>query len=248
MQEKVSIITVCMNSETTIKRCLRSVKSQTYKNIEHIIVDGNSTDKTLQIISEEAIENRDVTSEPDTGIYNALNKGLERATGDIVCVLHSDDEFFSENTIEIIVKKFRDQPELNLISGHVRLFNGDTLIRYYGRIELSIENIRKGLIPAHTGLFLSTSKKLSAQYYDESFASAGDFEYLTRLQKEKPYVYYSDEVITDMQIGGESTSGLKSYIRSTIEIQRALKENNIKFNSVLIWLRLLWKLKQFWRK
>jgi len=248
MPLKMSVITVCMNSEATIKRCVNSVKSQKYEHIEHIIIDGGSTDKTLQIIQEEANSKSQISSESDFGIYNALNKGLRKVTGDLVCFLHSDDEFASINTVGHLVEIFKQRPELDLLSGHVRLFSGDKLKRHYGRIDLSIDNITRGMIPAHTGMSFSTSSNLFKQYYDESYTSAGDFEYLTRLLKLKPNIYYSDKVITNMQLGGKSTSGVKSYIRSTIEIHRALEKNGIKFNTISIWIRFFWKLKQYWLK
>lgn len=153
---KISIITATYNSEAHIADCVRSVNSQTYDNIEHIIIDGASKDNTLEIIN--CIPNRVTTivSEPDKGIYDAMNKGIKAATGDIIGILNSDDFFTSDNIIETVVDNFKNS-DIDALYGDVHFVNPDDIsksVRYYSSAIFKPLLFRFGFMPAHPSFYM----------------------------------------------------------------------------------------------
>ena len=152
--KKVSIITVCFNSSNTIKRTLDSVNNQTYQNIEHIIVDGNSVDETLKIVNQHKSRAGPVISETDHGIYDAMNKGLVKASGDIICFLNSDDEFHSLNLVADVMEVFEND-QLDLVYGDVIYVSNERKpIRHYKSKSFTVDKLRSGFMPAHPSLFI----------------------------------------------------------------------------------------------
>ena len=159
---KISIITVCFNSEETIVSTLNSVLSQTYDEIEHIIIDGGSTDRTLDILDQYNFKNKIVVSESDDGIYDAMNKGIKIAQGDIITILNSDDIYQSSSTISEVMKDIIDNPEKDIFLGDVVFFNKNNfnkIFRYYSAKNFKSKLLLDGIMPPHPSSFIK--KKIS---------------------------------------------------------------------------------------
>ena len=238
---KVSIITVCYNSSQFIRSAIESVLSQSYGDIEYIVIDGASTDGTLEIINE--YNNiADIISEPDRGIYDAMNKGLSRATGDIIGILNSDDFYRDLNVITDVVKMFKDNPKTDLVLGNVDFVRSDELtrrIRLYSSSSFYPWTMRFGLMPPHPGAFISKSAYDQAGVYKLGYKIGADFDIFVRmlLVHKMPYTKLNKTLVR-MRVGGVSTSGLESYMTSTKEMLRSLAENKIYSNLIFILIRL----------
>jgi glycosyltransferase involved in cell wall biosynthesis len=239
---KVSLITVCYNNIDTIKDCLSSVKSQTYHNIEHIVIDGLSDDGTIEFLQSCQDQLTTLESGHDDGIYDALNKGLSHVTGDIVGIVHADDLLVDEFSIESIVDCFENHPEADIVIANANFFDSTKnkkIIRIYRSSNFKPWMMRFGFMPAHTATFIRKSIFDRYGKYKTNYISAGDFDLFVRLLliHRVPY-FLLDKTISSMGTGGMSTSGLSSYWRTSIEILRALRENGISSNWVFILFRL----------
>jgi glycosyltransferase involved in cell wall biosynthesis len=239
---KISIITVAFNNKSVIKDCINSVYKQSYSNIEHIIVDGNSKDGTLDVIQKYKKKNTKIISEPDKGIYDALNKGIKIATGDVIGILHADDVFKNNQVLKQVIKLFKQNIYIDALAGNVVFFNTK---------KNNIENriirsdifrpwmLRFGFMPAHTATFIKRSVFKKFGLYDASFKSAGDFEFLLKLiLVNKVKFFYLKKTLVRMRTGGVSTSGMQSYTRTSIEILYALRKNGFYSNYLFVLLRL----------
>jgi glycosyltransferase involved in cell wall biosynthesis len=242
---KISIITACYNNEQTIEDTLKSVQSQSYSNVEHIIIDGGSSDSTLEIIKEYPHISI-VVSEPDQGIYDALNKGLALATGDVLGFLHSDDYFSDTEVLATINTAFETNSSLDCTFGDIRFIkeNGDTL-RYYSSKKWRPTQFRFGLMPAHTSFF--AKKKIYDQHqFDLQFRIAGDFEQLIRIiYINKASYKYLPLVTTCMRPGGASTDGFKSNLTINKEILTACRLHGIRTNYLMIYSKYFKKIFEF---
>lgn len=233
---KISIITVCYNSESTIEDTIKSVLSQDYDDIEYIIIDGGSKDGTIGIVDNYADRIAKIVSEPDKGIYDAMNKGIGLATGELIGILNSDDFYVSNDVLSSIASKFMSSPEIEATIADVVFVeeaDKDTFVtkRYYSAKSFSPWKMRFGVMPPHLATFLrsSTAKKLGS--YKLNLKSASDFEYFVRLFCiEKTHFCYIPRVLVAMRLGGFSTSGIKSYLRTINESVLALKFNGIYSN------------------
>ena len=246
---KVTLITATYNSESTIKDCLQSVAQQTYPNIEHIIVDGASRDATISIVkSFQNIEK--YISEPDKGIYDALNKGLQMSTGDIIGFLHSDDCFESKDTIEKIVAVFQKNNSIDGIYGDLDFVSQkdmNVIVRKWK--SSSQKNVKYGWMPPHPTLFLT--KKIYEKYqgFDTSFRIAGDYDFILRILKDNHLkLSYLPVVITKMRIGGVSTGKVKALRQKSREDIKALKNNKFQYPYFILLLKILQKLPQLFVK
>lgn len=229
---KISIITATYNSAAHISNCIASVHEQTCENIEHLIIDGASQDNTLEIIN--ALPNRvtKIISEPDKGIYDAMNKGIKVATGEIIGTLNSDDVLFDKNVIAKVAETFRENPEIECLYGNLVFVNED------GKIvrKWQSKTFQKGLFdrswtPAHPTFYCR--KEVFEKYglYKTNYKIAADVEFMFRLMElNKVKSYFLDENIVKMSIGGVSTQGFKSTYIITRELQRAFTENGKKLN------------------
>lgn len=246
---KISIITVCFNSEETIEKTLRSVLEQDYKNKEYIIIDGLSTDTTNSIINRYRNKIDYVISEADKGIYDAINKGISISTGEVICILHSNDIFSNNQTLSNVYKYFYNNQNLNILLGaacYKKDFNKKLISRNYSVKFFKPWMLRFGLSPPHPSSFIK--KKIYQKYgfYDSSYVIAGDFDIFTRfLFKNNLSYQISHECFVFMQPGGLSNRGIKSFYISTIEILKSLKINNIYSNFFFVLLRFPVKIIQF---
>lgn len=246
---KISIITATYNSAAYIATCLASVNSQTHKNIEHIIVDGASKDNTLEII--EATPNRvvKIISESDNGIYDALNKGIQLASGELIAFLHTDDVFATPQTIANIVNQFSNE-DVNGVYGNLVFVNEENkVVRTWNSGPFSLSMVKKGWMPPHPTLVLR--KTVYEQYglFNPSFRIAGDYDFMLRIMLAKDIqLKYLPEVITNMKIGGASTGSIKGIIRKSKEDLKAMRNNGFKLPIVVLLAKNVRKLPQLFIK
>lgn len=244
---KISIITVCFNSEATIENTIRSVASQTYKEIEYIIVDGNSTDKTVEIIKK--YENTVVTkwiSEKDSGLYDAMNKGIKMATGDYIGILNSDDVFYETTTIEQVASFIEKNKGIDAITGNIVQHNGKKIVRKYSSKSWVPNRLKIGFMPPHPSIFIKRSLFDKFGFYTLGYRIAADYELIIRFfLKNKISYLYSGITTTTMLVGGASSSGLQSYKIITEEVRRGFNENNLNYYPILVKYRIIWKILSF---
>ena len=252
---KISLITVSYNSAATISDTFDSVLAQTYSDLEYIVVDGNSTDNTIDIIQEyEKRFNGKMRwiSELDNGLYDAINKGIKMATGNIVGIIHSDD-FYAHNTVlEQIAETFKKDTNIQTVFGDVRFVNPDDLnktVRYYSSKKFTPKRFRFGFMPAHPTFFAYKSNFEKVGYYETNYKIAADFELLLRFLyiHKLSYCYLPLDMIT-MRTGGLSTKSYKSNILLNKEIVKACKRNGVYTNLFLVYLKYFVKIFEFINK
>lgn len=248
---KVSIITVTYNSAKTLQDTIDSLTFQDYSNIEYIIVDGNSTDGTLDIIKNNPSVISQWISEPDKGLYDAMNKGIKIATGDIVGIINSDDFYHRPDSISQIVAAFQDFKSdcvyADLI--FVNPSNLEKTVRYYRSGRFSHTKFKKGLMPAHPTFFTYRENFLKFGYYETDYKIAADFELLVRfLYRYKLSYYYLPIDLMKMRTGGLSTKSWKSNFIINKEDLRACNENGLKTNYLWLYSRYFKKLLEFFPK
>ncbi len=230
---KISIITVCFNSEQTVKRTLQSIKDQDFNNIEFIIVDGGSKDGTLKIIENSDVSISTLISEKDGGIYDAMNKGLRVASGDIVGFLNADDQYATNSVLSRVAKEMQEQ-KLDAVLGDVAYFhknNPGRMIRRYRSDRFTPERLAWGWMPAHPALFLSRAIIQRVGYFKSEYRIAGDFDYIARVFYGRDLQYrHLPEVLVHMQTGGASTAGWRSKVLLNQEVLRSCRENGISTN------------------
>jgi glycosyltransferase len=222
----VSIITATFNSSETLEQCIKSVLEQTYQNIEYIIIDNCSKDSTLDIAKTHSEGISRLVSEPDKGIFDALNKGIKLASGDIVGFLHADDFYASTDVIEHVVEKFN-------ISGadavygdlqYVSKNNTDKIIRNWVAGEFSRKKMLNGWMPPHPTLFIKRECYKKYGYFNLNYIIAADYELMLRfIIKNQITLSYLPKVLVKMRTGGTSNKGIKNIIQKSKEDLKALK-------------------------
>jgi glycosyltransferase involved in cell wall biosynthesis len=212
---RVSIITVCYNRKVTIRQSIKSVLGQDYPNIEYIVIDGNSTDGTKEIIQSYAGRITKVVSEPDSGMYDAINKGLHLATGDIVGLMHSDDEFYDVSVISKIVAAFKTAPEADGLYGNGIYVSNDAeerIVRNRIGGPYDFKKIKAGWLPLHPTVYLKKSVMEKHGFYNLDFKIASDTEFLLRyLFQHKINMVYLDDYVVKMRMGGLSTNYKRAF-------------------------------------
>jgi glycosyltransferase involved in cell wall biosynthesis len=245
---KISIITVCYNSRGTISDTINSVLAQTYPHIEYIVVDGASSDGTRELISSYGKKISKLISEPDNGIYDALNKGIRAASGDIIGILNSDDVFHNETVIEEIAEAFEDK-KLDVIICDVQFVdpvNTSKVIRYYSSRNFKTSRFRFGFMPAHPGFYAKRELFDKFGYYKTDYRIAADYELEMRflLTNHLRYRYLQIPVVS-MRTGGVSNKSIISNYILNKEIARACKENGLSTNVFFIYSKYFLKIFQF---
>lgn len=245
---KVTVITVCFNSAATLADTLRSVASQSHPDIEHIVIDGGSTDGTVSIVEKERDRISQFVSEPDDGIYDAMNKGLRLATGEIIGFLNSDDVYENAHVIRSIVREFA-APGLEAVFADAVFVDADrpaSVLRRYSSRHFGPKTIAWGWMPAHPTLFLRRSVYERHGGFKTGYRIAGDFEFIARTFSRNEIRYrYLPEVFVRMRNGGVSTSGLKGTLLLNREVLRACRENGLKTNVVKVGSKYLFKMLEF---
>lgn len=241
---KISIVTVTFNSAATIKDTIESVLKQDYKDYEYLIVDGDSKDKTVDLIKEyePKFEGRiKWISEKDKGMYDGINKGIRMATGDVVGIINSDDFYHRSDVFTIINKSFEENKGVQAIYGDVRFVHPDNLektVRYYSSKHWKPWTFRFGFMPAHPTFFTFKENFEKYGYYQYDYHIAADYELLIRhLYTNKVPAKYVPVDFMKMRTGGRSTNGWKANVLLNKEIVRACKENGIYTNMPLLFLK-----------
>ena len=245
---KVSIITVCYNSENTIASSINSVLSQDYNDIEYIVVDGNSNDKTQDIIKGYKSEISYFISEDDNGLYDAMNKGIKLSTGDIIGFINSDD-FLSHNSIISNIVKYFKLHNADVVYGdtyYVKRNNIHEVIRYWKAGEFSKRKYRNGWMPPHLSTYIKKSVYDEHGNFRDDLQIAADYELLLRfIMKNKVKPFYLPEVIAIMRAGGVSNSSIKNRIKSLYEVYISWRLNDLKVSPLIMLFKPLRKVFQF---
>jgi glycosyltransferase len=248
---KVSIITAVRNGAEIIEQCIKSVCDQSFKNIEYIIIDGNSTDGTLEIIRKYQSKISNWVSEPDNGIYDALNKGMKMATGDIIGFLHADDFYANDIVIELVVSHMTKH-NVNSCYGdleYVSNKNTEKVIRYWKSGPYRDGLFQKGWMPPHPTFFVR--KEIYKKYggFNTDLRIAADYELMLRfIARNKVTTHYIPKVLVNMRTGGNSNRSLRNMLIKSSEDYKAWKMNNLNGGLYTIMLKNLSKLPQFFKR
>ena len=253
---KISIITITYNSAKTLPRALESVRSQTYGDIEHIIVDGASTDGTVEIIknyskgpSDKVPSTKEVrwVSEPDGGIYDALNKGIRMATGDVIGFLHSDDVLYSPDSIGQIAAAF-ESTKADVVYGDLQYCNGDKVTRRWRSNAFKPSSLKFGWMPPHPTLYVRREVYEQVGEYDSWFRISADYDMILRIFTAGYKTHYIPQVLVSMETGGASNRDAKARLSKTQEDYFVLKKNHVGAGLLTVACKQLRKVRQFLRK
>ncbi len=245
---RVSIITVTFNSEKYLADCIDSVRRQDYADIEHIIIDGNSKDNTVRIIKRHEAYISSWISEPDKGMYDAINKGMALASGDIIGVLNSDDMFASANVISEIVACFRRTGTDSVYGDLVYVDPSITtkVCRYWKGLSYNRDRFKTGWMPAHPTFYIRRSLVEEFGGYETHYFTAADYEFMARyLYFLKISACYLPKMIVKMRNGGISNGNLYRRLRANRRDYLAMKKNRIPFAFIVSILKPLSKIPQY---
>lgn len=249
---KISIITAAYNSASTLHDTIESVMRQSYKDYEHIVVDGKSKDNTVDILKEyEETNGKRLRwiSESDRGIYDAMNKGVQMAAGDVIGILNSDDFFTSDDVLARVAKEFESDPRLEAIYGDIHFVAADATLanpgkctRYYSSAMFRPWLLRFGFMPAHPSFYVRREVYEKYGLYDLDFRTSSDFELMVRLfGKNKIKAKYIPMDFVTMRAGGESTAGMEAKKKVNRDIAASLKKHGVFTCQAFQWMRYMWK-------
>jgi len=248
---KVSIITIAFNAATTIEETIQSVANQDYNSIEYILIDGGSTDETLEIAGRYKSNISKLISEPDKGVYDAMNKGLALAGGDIVAILNADDAYANSQVISNVVAAF-NRSGADVCYGDLEYVDrSDTskVIRRWISGEFRKSAFLDGWMPPHPAFF--AKRKLYTEFglFNTELKTSADYELMLRfLYKHNASAVYINEVLVKMKTGGQSNASLKNRIKANSEDRLAWKLNGLKPGNLTLIKKPLRKLSQFWKR
>lgn len=243
---KISLITVCHNAADTIQRCIDSVRGQRYAHVEHIIIDGNSIDGTLELILKNKSDNYFFTSESDSGMYDAVNKGIRQATGDVIGLLNADDYFADEYVLGDIANVF-SSAGADILYADLDYINGKGgIVRKWRSGNYIPDKFNRGWMPPHPTFY--AKKKLFDDFglYNTGYGTAADYELMLRfMYLKKAKISYLNRVIVKMATGGISNKKLHNRVMAWQSDFKAMKNNHIKYPFIGIMLKPLRKIPQF---
>lgn len=245
---KISIITITYNSAATLEQTIRSITEQTYKDIEYIIIDGKSTDGTLQIIDRYKNKISKFVSEKDGGLYDALNKGIEMATGEVIGLLHSDDFYIDENVIQKYADTFMKNKSDAVYSDlyYVDKTNTAKIIRKWKSGNYDERAFINGWMPPHPTFFVRKEIYRKFGKFNTEFTSAADYELMLRfILRNKISISYLPEYTVKMRVGGKSNVSLKNRVAANLEDRKAWEINGLKPRFYTLFLKPFRKIIQF---
>jgi glycosyltransferase involved in cell wall biosynthesis len=248
---KISIITVVYNNAAMIGQCIDSVLAQDCDDIEYIVIDGASTDGTVDVVKGYGNKISKLISEKDRGLYDAMNKGIKAATGDVVGILNSDDFFYDNQIISKIAQAFKNEPLDATIADivFVKRNTQDKVIRTYSAKKWTPSKFAWGYMPPHPSIFIKRSVLNKIGPYKTEYQIGADFELLIRCFTQEGFRWkYLPMITTKMYMGGKSTSGFKSLFVINKEQRKACRENNIPTNYLKIYSKYLFKPFEFLRR
>jgi len=244
----ISIITVSYNSINTINKTINSVFAQCYPKIEYIIVDGLSSDGTIELINSYSNRISRFVSEPDNGMYDAINKGIRLSTGDIVGILNSDDYFYNERVVENIIEAFNTK-NIDAVYGDIKFVdrnNPSRVVRYYSSKKFQPGKFKYGFMPAHPSFYIKRELYEKYGLYKIDYKIAADFELLLRyFCLHNIRTKYIEMPFVTMRTGGISNKSIISNFRLNKEIRRACRENGITTNYFYIYSKYLSKIFEY---
>ena len=247
---KISIITVVLNNARTIEDTIQSVAAQNYSEVEHIVVDGGSTDGTLAILEKHRDKLAAVISESDQGIYYAMNKGLKLVTGDVVGLLNADDVYAGDDVLKRVSQVFAD-PSVDVCYADLVYVHPDDLsrvIRYWKSCEYRHELYESGWMPPHPTFFVRHRAYKMAGDFDTEFSIQADFEFMFRLLwRYRVKSVYVPHVLVKMRFGGTSNR-LRNILKGNIEAWRACRKNGLMIGPFFIIRKILSRIPQFFRR
>lgn len=227
---KISVVTAVFDRVGTIADAMKSVQSQSYSQVEHIVQDGGSVDGTLDEVARLATERTNLISERDFGIYDAINRGIARATGDAIGLMHSDDAFAHSQVLEKVATCFTD-PNVDGVYGdlqYVAANDPKRVIRHWRSGQYEPALLKRGWMPPHPTLYLRREVFESYGAYDTSFGIAADYDAMLRyLVQGQITLAYIPEVLVKMRLGGESNRSLERILRKSREDLRAIRKNGV---------------------
>jgi len=247
---KISVITAVYNAEETVAEAIESVLGQTHPDVELIVIDGGSTDGTIELLERYRDRIDVLVSEPDGGIYDALNKGIARASGDVIGFLHADDLYAGSEVVAQIAAAFAGT-DADAVYGdlvYVSKAQPDRVIRYWQAGDFTIDKLKHGWMPPHPTFYLRRSHYEQQGGFDTAFRIAADYDCMLRMLGQPGFgCRYIPQVLVRMRVGGESNRSLANIIRKSREDYRALKQNGIGGVGALLWKNMS-KLPQFLRR
>ena len=229
---KISIITVSFNSEKTIKETIDSVNNQSFYDIEHIFIDGNSKDNTLEIINKNSVRNKVVISQEDEGLYDALNHGIRLASGEIIGILHRDDIFSNSDIVKSIHNVF-EKYNCDLVWGNVKIVKNDSnrVHRFYDAKFNPIKAFNFGIMPPHPSIFLKAEVYKKHGNFNIFYNITSDYDLILRVVLDSELkLKFINKTIVEMKTGGKSSGGLNSFLKVNSEILSINKNLNIPYS------------------
>jgi glycosyltransferase involved in cell wall biosynthesis len=227
---KISVITATFNCAGTVREALGSVAAQRYDSVEHLVIDGASTDGTWDAIQAHGLDRLVAISEPDLGIYDALNKGIARSSGDVIGFLHADDLFASPDVLSWVAEAFAD-PAIDAVYGDLQYVRSDDtqrVVRHWRSEPFAPELLARGWMPPHPTLYLRRAMYERLGGYDAAFRIAADYEFILRLfSRPGLHAVYIPRVMVKMRMGGLSNRSLRHMLRKSTEDWRALRRHHI---------------------
>jgi glycosyltransferase len=247
MSLQVSVVTAVMNRASTLGAALDSVHQQRWPGVEHVVIDGGSTDGSLDVIEAHRGGIAHFVSEPDAGLYHALNKGIRAATGDVIGFLHADDEYASPYTLDRVAAAFED-PAVDAVYGdlvYVSKHDASRVVRYWQAGRYRRDLLPQGWMPPHPTFFLRREVYTRLGGFDTRFRIAADYEHMLRvLWRARIHAAYVPEVLVRMRMGGVSNRSVQSMLRKSREDYAAMRQNGIGGLQTLL-LKNVTKLPQF---
>ncbi|RFZ82223.1 glycosyltransferase [Mucilaginibacter terrenus] len=245
-QIKITVVTVCFNAEDTVERTIKSVLVQRYQNIEYIIIDGASTDDTMAIVNRYSEHISIVVSEPDGGIYDAMNKGIALATGDFIGMLNADDVFADENVLADIAHTFENTYTDAIYADLTYLKLNGEVFRKWKSGEYVQGLFNKGWMPPHPTFYCKRQLYSTYGNYDQRFGSAADYELMLRFVHLKQIsITYIPRVFIYMLVGGISNATLLQRLKALVLDYKAMSRNNLRNRLLALVLKRTTKLRQF---
>ena len=248
---RVTIITATYNSGAHLEDCIQSVMQQDHPDIEHIVIDGKSADNTLAIIKQYEANLAGWISEPDNGMYDAINKGMRMATGDVIGILNSDDMFESADVVSEIVKAFETQ-KVDAVYGDLNFVDKqhtEKVMRVWKGKPFKRKRFCYGWMPAHPTFYIKKSLVDLFGGYETHYFTAADYEFMARyLYFHRCSAYYLPKLFIKMRMGGQSNINLKQRLRANRRDYLAMKKNRIPFSFLVSVMKPLSKVHQFYKK
>jgi glycosyltransferase involved in cell wall biosynthesis len=243
---KISLITVTFNAESTITRCIESVIGQSFKNIEYIIVDGGSTDNTVQLINQYQDFINIFLSEPDKGIYDAMNKGIKLATGHVIGMLNADDFFSDTNVLSTVAAAFIQQ-NAAIIYGDLDYINAqDNIVRKWRSGQYKHNMFNWGWMPPHPTFYCKRHLFEEFGFYSLNYGTAADYELMLRfMYLNKVNAFYIKKVMIKMKIGGKSNKSILGRVKGLFFDLKAMRNNGLSFPVITLICKPLRKIRQY---